>query len=238
MTPEMAFSLPGITELAIRMVSPSPTRILWSRLAIRDSAAIGSPWEPVQISVALLAGIRSSWSSGTIRLCGHARGSPGPGRPPCCAPSSGPRTPPCGRGRGAVSSTCWMRCTWLAKLETMTRRGRGAEDLLDRRGEVALGRREAGDLGVGGVGQEQVDPLLAQPGEAAQVGDPLVERELVHLEVAGVQDQARRRCGCATARPSGIEWLTARNSQVERARASVAVALLDLAAAPGGSGAP
>src|SRR3712207_7969017 len=34
-----------------------------------------------------------------------------------------------------------------------------------------------------------VDPLLAQPGERAEVGDPPVEGELVHLEVAGVQHQ-------------------------------------------------
>ena len=51
--------------------------------------------------------------------------------------------------------------------------------------------REARHLGVGGVGEEQVDALLAQPRERAQVGDPAVERELVHLEVAGVQDQSR-----------------------------------------------
>jgi hypothetical protein len=73
MTLEIAFSLPGMTELAIRMVSPSPIRILWSRLAMRDSAARGSPWDPVQIRVALLAGIFSSWSRGTIRLGGTLR---------------------------------------------------------------------------------------------------------------------------------------------------------------------
>ena len=70
---------------------------------------------------------------------------------------------------------------------------RGAEHLLDRRRQVALGGGEAGDLGVGRVGQEQVDALLAQPGERAQVGDPVVQRELVHLEVAGVQHQPGRR---------------------------------------------
>ena len=52
---------------------------------------------------------------------------------------------------------------------------------------------EAGHLGVGRVGEEQVDALLAEPGERPQVGDALVERELVHLEVAGVQHQAGRR---------------------------------------------
>ncbi len=40
----------------------------------------------------------------------------------------------------AASSTCWMRCTWLAKLDTMTRPVRFAEDRLDGRGELALGR--------------------------------------------------------------------------------------------------
>ena len=67
----------------------------------------------------------------------------------------------------------------------------GAEHGLDRGGQLPLGHGEAGDLGVGGVGHEQVDPLLAEPGEGAEVGDAVVERELVHLEVAGVQDQAR-----------------------------------------------
>ena len=48
---------------------------------------------------------------------------------------------------------------------------------------------EAGHLGVGRVDHEEVDALLAEPGERAQVGDPAVERQLVHLEVAGVQHQ-------------------------------------------------
>ena len=64
------------------------------------------------------------------------------------------------------------------------------EDPVEHRADVDLGRGEAGDLGVRGVGEEQVDPLLAEPGERPQVGDPAVERELVHLEVAGVQHGA------------------------------------------------
>ena len=50
--------------------------------------------------------------------------------------------------------------------------------------------REAGNVGVRRVGQEQVDALLAEPGERAQVGEAVVERQLVHLEVAGVQHEA------------------------------------------------
>ena len=70
-----------------------------------------------------------------------------------------------------------------------------------------------GHLGVGGVGHQQVDALGAEPGEAAQVGQPPVQRQLVHLEVAGVQDHARPWCGSPTASASGIEWLTAKNSR-------------------------
>jgi len=50
------FSLPGISDDASTIVSPGPTSISWSRLAMRDSAAIGSPCDPVQINTA--------WSSG------------------------------------------------------------------------------------------------------------------------------------------------------------------------------
>ena len=66
----------------------------------------------------------------------------------------------------------------------------GAEHPVQDRGDVLLGGGEAGHLGVGGVGEEEVDALLAQPGEGAQVGDAAVERQLVHLEVAGVQHHA------------------------------------------------
>ena len=69
----------------------------------------------------------------------------------------------------------------------------GVEDAFQRRGDVALRGGEAGHLGVGRVDQEQVDPLLAEPGERPQVGDPAVQGQLVHLEVAGVQQRAGRR---------------------------------------------
>src|SRR5699024_2126678 len=46
---------------------------------------------------------------------------------------------------------------------------RGGEHLIDRGVQVPLGHREARDLGVGGVGEEEVHTLLAQPGEGAQI---------------------------------------------------------------------
>ncbi len=52
---------------------------------------------------------------------------------------------------------------------------------------------DAGHLGVGGVGEQQVYPAGAEPGEPAKVSQPTVQRQLVHLEVTGVQDQPGRR---------------------------------------------
>ncbi|MPM60694.1 hypothetical protein SDC9_107546 [bioreactor metagenome] len=67
-----------------------------------------------------------------------------------------------------------------------------AEDPLQCGLDVLLGKGEAGHIGVGGVGHQQVDPPLitGQPREPAQVSDPLVERQLIHLEVAGMQHHA------------------------------------------------
>ena len=63
--------------------------------------------------------------------------------------------------------------------------------ILDDRADGALRGGESGDVGVGGVDHEQVDAGLAETAERAQVGDPVVQRELVHLEIAGVQHGAR-----------------------------------------------
>ena len=67
------------------------------------------------------------------------------------------------------------------------------EHRVDGRRDVALGGGEPGHLGVGGVGQEEVDTGLAEARERPKVGDPSVERQLVHLEVAGVEHDAGGR---------------------------------------------
>ena len=64
------------------------------------------------------------------------------------------------------------------------------EDLVDRRRDLELRGGEAGHFGVRRVGEEQVDTLLPQSGEGTQVGDPTIERQLVHLEVTGVEQGA------------------------------------------------
>jgi len=67
------------------------------------------------------------------------------------------------------------------------------EDALQHRPDLPLGNDEPGHVGVGGVDQEQVDALVAEPGEAGQVGQPAVQRQLVELDVAGVQHQTGGR---------------------------------------------
>ncbi len=104
-----------------------------------------------------------------------------------------------------------MRCTWLAKLATMMRFWAFANTVRRTLEMSLLRRHEAGDLGVRGVGEEEVDALLAEACERVQVGETAVQRKLVHLEVTGGHGHARVRM--ATASASGIEWLTAMNSQ-------------------------
>ena len=63
-------------------------------------------------------------------------------------------------------------------------------DCLDDRADRTLGGGETGDVGVGGVDHEQVDTGFAEAAERAQVGDAMVQRKLIHLEVASVQHGA------------------------------------------------
>ena len=56
MTRNTEFSLPGMREEARTTVSLGPTLIGWSRLAMRDSTAIGSPCDPVQMSTVSSSG--------------------------------------------------------------------------------------------------------------------------------------------------------------------------------------
>jgi hypothetical protein len=62
-----------MSELASSTVSPSVMRMTWSRLAMRDSAAIGSPCEPVQTRQTLCAGIFSSCFMSTTSPSGTSR---------------------------------------------------------------------------------------------------------------------------------------------------------------------
>ena len=101
-------------------MSSSPTEISWLRLAIRDSTAIGSPCDPVQISTASSSGNLDS-SSNEIKI------SPGIFRYPRSRATFMLRT--MDRPTNAIfrlcetarSIICWIRCTWDANDATITR---------------------------------------------------------------------------------------------------------------------
>ena len=84
---------------------------------------------------------------------------------------------------------CWTRCTCRGKARHDDPRSLRAKT---RSSTGPMSRSEVTKPGTSALVEstrKQVDALLAQPGEGAQVGEPAVERQLVHLEVAGVQDQ-------------------------------------------------
>lgn len=62
-----------MSELASSTVSPGPMSMMWSLLAMRDSAAIGSPCDPVQIITISVAGSFSSTFMSTTRPAGILR---------------------------------------------------------------------------------------------------------------------------------------------------------------------
>ena len=68
-----------------------------------------------------------------------------------------------------------------------------AEDLLEAVEDVALGSRVAAAVGVGAVGEERQDAARPELGEPVQVERLAVERRLIDLEVARMDDRARRR---------------------------------------------
>ena len=64
-------------------------------------------------------------------------------------------------------------------------------DLAERLADRPLGRRVARVLGPGRVRQEADHALLAEPGQDVEVGQLAVDRRVVELEVAGVDDRRR-----------------------------------------------
>jgi hypothetical protein len=87
----------------------------------------------------------------------------------------------------AASRTCWTRCT--GDDDAL---GRLAEQPVQGGPDFLLGGGEARDVGIGRIRHEQVHAFFAQLGEVPEVGDAAIQRQLVHLEVTGVQDGAAR----------------------------------------------
>ena len=80
-----------------------------------------------------------------------------------------------------------------ANAATIRRPGRAREDLLERFDDLALRSGEAAAVDVGAVGKQRQHAGGAELGEAVDVEVLAVDRRLIDLEVAGVDDDADRR---------------------------------------------
>src|SRR3569833_1957785 len=148
--------------------------------AIRPSADSGSPCDPVLISTTCSGGIDVASSSDTISP-GATRSSPRSRATPMLRTIERPTKAHLRPCISAASSTCWMRCTWLAKLETISRcvarrrllgdGQRGGDRVVDV-DELAVER--PGDVVVTGadLDQHRIDPVLAQLGADQGEGEP------------------------------------------------------------------
>ena len=127
----------------------------------------------------------------------------------------------------AASSTCWMRCTWLAKLETMTRRGAV-------RNTVSMaGTRSPSDIvkpGTSALVESVRNRSTPSSPSRAKPRRSVIRRSSGNWSILKSPVCSTRPASVriATARPSGIEWLTARNSRSNGPNVQL-VALLDLA---------
>ena len=104
----------------------------------------------------------------------------------------------------AASRICWMRCTWLAKLATMMRFWAFAKTWRSTLEMSRSGGTKPGTSAFVESERRRSMPSSLEPRERVQVGEAAVQRELVHLEVAGVDHHARR--GCGWRRPARPGW--------------------------------
>ena len=196
-------------------VSPSAILIGWSRAAIRDSADIGSPCDPVQTRTTSPGGMpsasRGSTSSpprtdGTLQVAEVARDTHVPHHG---AAHEG--HPAAVRG-GRVQHL-------LHPVHVAGEAGHDdpllglREHLVQHRGDVTLAGDDARDLGVGGVGhaagRRPRPPRRAKPPRSVSRPSSgswsILKSPVCRTTPAGVVT--------ATASASGMEWLTAKNSR-------------------------
>ena len=126
----------------------------------------------------------------------------------------------------AASRTCWIRCTWLAKLETMIRRGavRNTSSIAGARS-----RSEMVNPGTSALVESVMNRSTPSSPSRAKARRSVIRESRGNWSIlkspvcrtipAGVR--------IATASPSGIEWLTATNSQSNGPNAA-AISLGDL----------
>ena len=72
--------------------------------------------------------------------------------------------------------------------------GVARNNVVDYRADIFFERSEARHIGIGRVTHKQVKARLTDSSEGPKIGEPAVERNLIHFKIAGVQD---RTTGCA-----------------------------------------
>ena len=93
----------------------------------------------------------------------------------------------------ATSIACCIRCTFEANETTRMRPFAQRDQRAERLADEPLRAGHPGPLGIGRVAEEQVDALVAELGEPADVGLEPVDRRVVELPVARVEDASGRR---------------------------------------------
>ena len=190
------------------MVSSETIRITGcSRLAIRLSADSGSPWEPVQISITRLDGSCSASLRSTRTPSGTL--SRPRSRAICMLRTiERPTSATCRPDSTAASSTCCTRCTWLAKQATMTRPvARVMTSATTLPTSRSLGMKPGTSALVESDSSRSTpsSPSREKPGRSVIRPSSGVWSILKSPVCSTVPPEVRS----ATARASGIEWLTA-----------------------------
>ena len=93
----------------------------------------------------------------------------------------------------ATSAACWMRWMFEANEATRMRPVRSGISCRNASPDESLGAGHPGPLGVRRVAEQQVDAAVAELGERADVGLEPVDRCVVELPVARVEDASGRR---------------------------------------------
>src|SRR3954469_10799821 len=179
--------------------------------AMRPRADSGSPWDPVLTSTTWSGGMAAASSRETIRP-GATCSRPRSRATPMLQTIERPTKATLRLCSSAQSSTCWMRWTWLAKLETISRCV-AWEKTSSSTGPIA--RSDVTKPGTSALVES--DSSRSMPSRPSRAKAPRSVRTPSSGSWSILKSPVCTRTPAgvctATARASGIEWLTDMNSQ-------------------------
>ena len=178
----------------------------WSPLAMRLSAAIGSPCAPVADDhhVRGRRGALTSCRCGSACRAAHAD-SPAPGPSRCCSPGCARPARPCARDCRPGPGSAARAQISEPKVAMITRPG-ASRDVAGR-ARLLTSRSDGVKPGVSTCTQSLTagssTPSSPMRARASKVGLAAVHRRLVELEVAGMDDRCPPAYGCRRRRRRG-----------------------------------